>query len=163
MSDELFARAGFNQQNYVALANYALVNNADYAEGMKWAERAITSNRTFGTLRLKAGFMMQAGQVAEADEFMAELIEASTENELNIYGYQLMGMGRMEKAQEVFHLNIERHPDAWNPHDSLGECYNLRGDGSNARKYYQMALDKLPENDQANRDRIELTLSTIST
>ena len=162
MSDELFARGGFSQPNYVALANYALVNNADPAEGMTWAERAITSNPNFVAQRLKAGFMMQAGQVAEADEFMAEFIEASTENELNGYGYQLMGTGRMEKALEVFHLNIERHPDAWNPHDSLGDCYNRMGDSSNARKYYQMALDKLPENGQANRDRIDLILDTIS-
>jgi tetratricopeptide (TPR) repeat protein len=163
MSDELFARGGFNQQNYVALANYALLNNADIAEGMKWAERAITSNRNFVALRLKAGFMMQAGQVAEAVELMAEPIEGSTENELNAYGYQLMGTSHIERALGVFHLNIKRHPDAWNPHDSLGDCYNRMSDNSNARKYYQLAIDKLPENDQANRDRIEQILGTIST
>ena len=60
MSDELFARGSFNQPSYVALANYALVNNADIAEGMTWAERAITANPNFVAQRLKAGFMMQA-------------------------------------------------------------------------------------------------------
>jgi tetratricopeptide (TPR) repeat protein len=92
---------------------------------------------------------------------MAPLIENSTENELNFYGYQLMGMGLIQKAKETFELNIKRHPDSWNPYDSLAECLKNLGDNANATKYYRMALDRLPANDQANRDRIEQVLEDI--
>ncbi len=158
MEDELFYRGGFTSQDYAAIANYSLNNNVDLDVGMKWADRAIAANNTFLTQSLKGRFLMKEGKLEEADAFMAPLIENSTENELNFYGYQLMGMGLIQKAKETFELNIKRHPDSWNPYDSLAECYKNLGDQANATKYYRMALDRLPANDQANRDRIEQVL-----
>jgi len=161
MEDELFHRGGFTWQNYAAVANYSLNNDTDLDVGMKWADRAIAANNTFLTQSLKGRFLMREGKFAEADAFMAPLIEASTENELNFYGYQLMGMGLMNKAKETFELNVQRHPDSWNPYDSLAECYNNLGDGASAVKYYRMALEKLPANDQVNHNRIEQALQSI--
>ena len=34
-------------------------------------------------------------------------------------------------------------------------------DTKNAKKYYEMALDKLPDGDQANHDRITQTLADL--
>lgn len=161
MEDELFHRGGFTWQNYAALANYSLNNNVDLDVGKTWADRAIAANSTFLTQSLKGRLLMREGKLAEADAFMAPLIEGSTENELNFYGYQLMGMGLMQKARETFELNVKRHPDSWNPYDSLAECLQNLGDNANATKYYRMALEKLPEGDQANRDRILQTLDAI--
>ena len=161
MEEELFNRGGFTFQNYAAIAGYSIANNVDLDQGVVWADRAIAANTSFFTQSLKGRLMLRQSKVAEADAFMAPLIEASTENELNLYGYQLMGMGLTDEAQEVFELNIQRHPDSWNPYDSLGECLMNRGDHKNAKKYYSMALDKLPENDQANRDRINQLLATM--
>lgn len=161
MEDELFHRGGFTWQNFAALANYTLANNTDLEKGKVWAERAITFNNSFATQSLMGRFMYLEGREEEADAFMEPLIEASTENELNLYGYQLMGMGMMDGALEIFQRNIERHPDAWNPHDSLGECYANMGDTANAIKYYGMALEKLPEGDEANRSRIQRTLARL--
>ena len=161
MEDELFHRGGFAWQNYAAIANYSLANNTDLDVGQVWADRAITANPVFATQSLTGRFMLREGRTEEAEAYMAPLIEASTENELNFYGYQVMGMGFMDEALEIFQLNIERHPDSWNPLDSLGECYANRGDTANAVKYYTMALEKLPETDQANRDRIENVLAGL--
>jgi len=36
------------------------------------------------------------------------------------------------------------------------------GDDKNAKKYYQMALEMLPEGDQTNYDRITKTLADLS-
>ena len=58
----------------------------------------------------------------------AEGIEISTENELNAYGYQLLFGGNVDKAIEIFKLNIERNPDSWNVYDSLGEAYANKGE-----------------------------------
>lgn len=161
MRDELLTRGGFSWQNYFALANYALLNNVELDEGRRWAAQAVAANTNFHTSRLHAGYMMRDGKTAEADTYMAEPIAASTENELNAYGYQLMGMGLIKKAEEVFRLNIERHPDSWNPYDSLGECYGNQGDRVNAKKYYETALSKLPQDDEANRTRIQQILATL--
>jgi tetratricopeptide (TPR) repeat protein len=161
MEDELFHRGGFTWQNYTTLANYSLTNNVDLGKGRVWADRAITANPTFFTQSLNGRFLLREGKFGEAEAYMAPLIEASTENELNLYGYQVMFMGMTDRALDIFKLNVERHPDSWNPYDSLAECYNNLGDTDSADKYYRIALEKLPENDQANRDRIERILGGL--
>jgi hypothetical protein len=161
MEDYLFDHGGFTWQNYLTIANYSINNNVDLANGTAWADRAIAANNTFLTQSLKGRILLREGKIAEAEAFMAPLIEGSSENELNFYGYQLMGMGEMARAQDVFELNIQRHPDSWNPYDSLAECFKNQGDVANAKKYYTMALNRLPEDDQANRDRINQTLASL--
>jgi len=99
--------------------------------------------------------------VDEGIALMDEAIPMASENQLNAYGYQLMGLNKMDDALRIFKINVEKHPASWNPHDSLGECYAKLGDNKNAIKYYQMALDKLPSGDQANHDRITQTLAGL--
>lgn len=48
--------------------------------------------------------------------------------ELNRLGYYLLGKGETEAAVKVFRLNVDAHPDAANPHDSLGEALLVAGD-----------------------------------
>lgn len=155
-------RPGFTWQGFAQAAGYALQNNVNRAEALQWADQALQQNRSFSTLALKAGLLQQTGAQEEADALMAEAIPTSTENQLNGYGYQLMGQQRMEEALEIFKLNVERHPEAWNPHDSLGECYAAMGDTRNARKYYRLALEKLPEGDQVNKQRIDGILAGLN-
>lgn len=161
MRNELRSRGGFGWQGYVQAANYALQNNVNLEEALQWADVAIARNRAFNTLNVKASLLAQLGRTEESEALMAEAIPTATENQLNAYGYQLMGRGDMDKALEMFKLNVDRHPDAWNPHDSLGECYARLGDTRNARKFYRMALDKLPAGDQANRNRINGILADL--
>ena len=73
-----------------------------------------------------------------------------------------MGLNKMDDALRVFKINVENNPEAWNPHDSLAECYGKLGDTKNATKYYEMARDMLPEGDQTNYDRITKTLADLS-
>ncbi|MFQ5569819.1 MAG: DUF2911 domain-containing protein [Rhodothermales bacterium] len=161
MRDELRSRGGFSWQGYAQAANFALQNNTNHEEALQWAETAIAQNKAFNTLSIKAGLLAQMGNIDEGIAVMDEAVPMATENQLNAYGYQLMAQNQMDKALEIFTLNVERHPDSWNPHDSLAECYANMGDTENARKYYQMALDKLPEGDTANKDRIEGVLADL--
>ena len=50
-----------------------------------------------------------------------------TETEVNALGYQVMGAGRLPAAIEIFKLNVEAYPSAWNVYDSLGEAYMNAG------------------------------------
>jgi CubicO group peptidase (beta-lactamase class C family) len=68
---------------------------------------------------------------------------------LNQLGYQLLGINRVADAIEIFKLNIEEYPDAFNPYDSLGEGYMIAGDKDLAIKYYKKSLELNPENENA--------------
>ena len=161
MRDELRSRGGFGWQGYAQAANYAQQNNVNLEEALGWAETAVARNKAFNTLQVKAGVLAKMGDVDGGIAVMEEAIPMSTENQLNAYGYQLVNLNKMDDALRIFKINVERHPDAWNPHDSLAECYANMGDVKNAKKYYQMALDKLPEGDQTNYDRITKTLADL--
>ena len=161
MRGELRSRGGFGWQGYAQAANYAQQNGVHLEEALGWAEMAVTRNKAFNTLQVKASVLAKMGDVDGGIAVMDEAIPLSTENQLNAYGYQLMGLNKMEDALRVFKINVERHPDAWNPHDSLAECYANMGDTKNARKFYKKALDMLPEGDQTNYDRITKTLADL--
>jgi hypothetical protein len=51
-----------------------------------------------------------------------------SEPELNTLGYELLGAGRVAEAVEIFKLNVEMFPEAFNAYDSLGEAYAAAGD-----------------------------------
>lgn len=68
------------------------------------------------------------------------------ENELNLLGYQLLGMNKIEEAIKIFRLNIEVYPDAFNVYDSMGEAYMINGDKELAIKNYAKSLELNPEN-----------------
>jgi CubicO group peptidase (beta-lactamase class C family) len=70
---------------------------------------------------------------------------------LNRLGYQLLGIDRVQDAIEIFKLNIEEYPDAFNPYDSLGEGYMIAGEKDLAIKYYAKSLELNPENTNAIR------------
>lgn len=45
----------------------------------------------------------------------------------NVFGYQLMGSGKVEDAIAVFKLNVDRYPRSANVYDSLAEAYERTG------------------------------------
>ncbi len=68
------------------------------------------------------------------------------ENEFNLLGYRLLGQGRVDEAIAVLRLNVERYPDSWNVHDSLGEAYATRGDTERAIESYRRSVELNPGN-----------------
>jgi tetratricopeptide (TPR) repeat protein len=71
------------------------------------------------------------------------------ENQLNTLGYQLLALGRLEDAVEIFKLNVELFPDSFNPHDSLGEAYMQAGNRERAIRCYAQSLVLNPGNTNA--------------
>lgn len=74
-----------------------------------------------------------------------------SEGAINSFGYQLMGEGRNEDALVVFRLNVELHPNAFNTHDSLGECLLKLGRKEEAIAAYKKSLELNPDNENARR------------
>lgn len=68
------------------------------------------------------------------------------ESQLNRLGYQLLGLDRVADAIEIFKLNIEAYPEAFNPYDSLGEAYMINGDYELAIKNYAKSIELNPDN-----------------
>ncbi len=68
------------------------------------------------------------------------------EVEMNRLGYQLINQNKLKEAIEVFKMNVELYPEAWNVYDSLGESYMLLGEKELAIKNYEKSLEINPDN-----------------
>jgi glyoxylase-like metal-dependent hydrolase (beta-lactamase superfamily II) len=68
------------------------------------------------------------------------------EVEMNRLGYQLINQDKLKEAIEIFKMNVELYPEAWNVYDSLGEGYMLLGEKELAIKYYEKSMEINPEN-----------------
>jgi predicted alpha/beta superfamily hydrolase len=84
-------------------------------------------------------------------KFGGRLVYDIPENLLNQVGYQLMSRKTYDKAMDIFKLNIKLHPDSANTYDSLAEAYLTTGDKVNAKKYYELAIQKNPGQTDAEK------------
>ncbi|TXD52648.1 MULTISPECIES: tetratricopeptide repeat protein [unclassified Polaribacter] len=82
-----------------------------------------------------------------------------SENEINLLGYHIMNSIKQPKeALKVFRFNTEFYPDAFNTHDSYGECLLRMGDKENAIKAYKKSLELNTDNQNAIEVLSELKL-----
>lgn len=72
-----------------------------------------------------------------------------SESELNMLGYQILGMKRPKDAIEIFKLNVEMFPKSANPYDSLGEAYLADNQKDMALVNYKKAVELDPTNANA--------------
>jgi predicted negative regulator of RcsB-dependent stress response len=143
-AEELKGPVGFNAQGYISASNYALQNNVNLDQAVKWIDQAIAQNRNFPSLRIKSDLLRKSGKTDEADKLLAEAMSSATEAELNVYGYQLIGQGNVDKAIEILAMNTQRFPKSANAWDSLGEAYATKGDKPNAIKNFKKSLSMNP-------------------
>jgi acetyl esterase/lipase len=71
------------------------------------------------------------------------------ETTLNNLGYRLIQKGRMRDAIEIFRLNTEAYPQAFNTFDSLAEAYMNTGEKELAIQNYRKSLELNPKNTNA--------------
>lgn len=70
-----------------------------------------------------------------------------SEGELNRLGYQLLQGRKHDEAIQIFKLNVEAYPQAFNTYDSLGEAYMAAGNKDLAIANYKKSLELNPKND----------------
>ncbi len=85
-----------------------------------------------------------------------------SETELNMLGYQLLALGKNREAIEIFKLNVEMYPQAFNTYDSLGEALMIAGDRALAIKNYKKSLELNPGNTNAVSKLAALEATTIT-
>jgi len=76
-------------------------------------------------------------------------LEFDDEEDLNSFGYRLMGRNRLDDAVQLFRLNSRRFPSSPNVYDSLGEAYLAQKDTSSALLSYEKVLVLQPNNANA--------------
>ena len=141
---ELKGQTGFTWIGFNSAAIYSLQNKTNLEQGLKWIDQAIAQNNSFATQSTKSNILAAMGKNEEAEKIMKEALTKATENEINAYGYQLLGMGNKAKAVEAFLVNTTRFPKSANAWDSLGEGYFNNGDTKNAIAAFKKSLSLNP-------------------
>jgi len=117
-----------------------LKNNTNLEEGFKWAEMAVTFQKTFNTLSNLAQFQSKLGRQAKADSLLKEALPLGSMTELHQYGRQLLAEKKNTEALEVFKFNAQKHPKDFTTHVGLARGYSANGDFKNALTNAKAAL-----------------------
>ena len=81
------------------------------------------------------------------DRNKEEIAYRHSENDLNAWGYILLRQRDIQKALEVFKLNVELNPNSWNAYDSYGEALLKDGQKEEAAKMYKKSVELNPNNE----------------
>jgi len=73
------------------------------------------------------------------------------EQELNLLGYKLWSVKKIDEAIEIFKLNVAAYPGSSNAYESLGEAWLERGDKQMAAGSFNKSLSIDPQNTDAIR------------
>jgi tetratricopeptide (TPR) repeat protein len=159
MRAELKGLAQFNTVAWAQAARYWADHGGDLDEAQKFADKALTFGESFAALRARALVAEKKGDAKLAGQLRDKALTMATENDLNQYGYVLLGQKKVDEAIGIFKQNVQAHPQSWNVYDSLGEAYMAKNDTRNAAENYGKALTLVK--DEPNKKRIEQTLSRL--
>jgi CubicO group peptidase (beta-lactamase class C family) len=123
-------------------------------EWRRWAAKSGTSTAC-PTIEVRIPLLSayKAGGVTRVVSLYRKLRQEEAESydfsspELNSMGYQVMRLGDVAGAVEIFKLNVEEFPGEWNVYDSLGEAELKLGDKPDAILNYRKSLELNPKND----------------
>src|SRR5262249_4041756 len=141
----------FGWQAWNQAAQWSLQHDADLDQGLKWADQSIQTQQTFGNLRTKAAILEKKGDTKAAEDLRAQALRIANEQDMNIYGYQLLGQKKTDEAIAVFRKNVKDYPNSWNVYDSLGEALAAKGDTKAAIDSYTKAMNMTTDATQKKR------------
>jgi tetratricopeptide (TPR) repeat protein len=156
LREQLRGLPRFSWQGWNQAAAYCAQNGVNLDEAMSWVDSSIKINETFSNLRTKATLLEKKGDAKTAAELRTKAFTLANEQEMNLYGYQLLGQGKVDEAIEIFKKNVKDHPGSWNVYDSLGEAYAKKGDKAQARANYEKASSMAGDDSQKKRIAAEL-------
>lgn len=165
IEEELRGSAGFNYQNLVTAANFAVSNNVALDKAEQWANAAVSApfvgQENYSTLSTQATVFLALGKSDEAKAAMKKAIFHPTANVFQIHqtGRGLIAQDKDEFALQVFKWNAERFPKTWPVNVGLARGYSATGDYSKALKHAEMALTVAP--DQLNKDNLEASIKKL--
>lgn len=156
--NELRTSPGFTWRGFYDAARYCLRNDIINEETMAWIDQSISWEKNFNNLQVKSQLLAKAEKSTESENYMKQAVEMANRNQLNRYGYQLLGEDKADKAITIFKLNVKRYPKEWKVYDSLADAYERKGNSKRAVKNYKKALSMAPDN---QKERIQNALAQI--
>ena len=126
------------------------------------------TNYIIDLIRVELELPIKLERLVNSDKTIDEVIEIIkqqdiddpvydiSENSIIDLGYKLMEEDQDNKALKLFKLSTELYSEAWNTHDSYGECLLKMGDKENAIKAYRKSLELNPDNEYAIKALSEL-------
>ena len=129
----------FFWQPWSQAAAWCLAKDVNLEEAAAWADRSIAIQETYTNLQVKAGLLEKRGDAAGAARARNRALAIAGEADMNAYGYQLLGAGKVDSAIAVFRRNTKDYPRSWNTFDSLGEALAQKGDRKRALEAYRKA------------------------
>jgi hypothetical protein len=161
---DLQSSPGFNWQNWVTAAQYALTNKKNLEEGLRWAEQAVSPGvglENFTTLSTLADLQAANGKAEDAKKTMDRALNHRTAGPVDIhqYGRQLQAQQKNEEAMRIFELNAKRFPDTWPVHVGLARGHAALGRKKEALAEARLALQQAP--DDASRRNVEALIQQI--
>jgi len=151
LREQLRGLPRFFWQSWSQAAAWSAANGVNLEEASTWADRSIAMNQNFTNLRVKAKLQELRGDSAAAAGLQRTALGLATENEINLYGYELMGQGKVDSAIVLFRKNVKDYPKSWNTYDSLGEAYAKKGDKRLALQAYSKARSMVQDTTQRTR------------
>ena len=135
MRADLRGFAGFNWQNWQQAAAFCAQNKVNLAEGLKWAERAVSDpawgggDENFTTLSTLSLLQAVNGRAEESAKTFDKALNHPTARPAQIHqaGRQLLAAGNKEQAMRVFQFNAKRFPNQWPVHVGLMRGYAAMG------------------------------------
>lgn len=157
MANELRSEPGFDWQNQVQAAQYALQHKHP-AEALQWAQNAVgpqVGQENFRTLVALAEAQDANGKTADATATREKAFNhpSATAQDLHTYARQLLNRKKKDEAIKVWQLNAKLHPNAWPVNFGLARANSASGNYKEAAKYARLALPQAP--DDVNRKALE--------
>ncbi len=156
--NELRNNRGFNWQNWVNAANFAL-NAKRPKEAVEFAQAAVgrqfVGQENFRTLSILADAQDAAGMAAESKATREKALAHNTAGPIDLHQYArgLLARGQKEEAVRVWELNAKRFQNAWPVNVGLARGYSAVGRYKDALKHAKLALAQAP--DEVNRKSLE--------
>jgi tetratricopeptide (TPR) repeat protein len=166
--EELQSSPGFTYLSWVQAINFCVQNNINLEQALTWADYAISApfigRENYQTLQAKAKVLKAQGKQVETDQVMDQAIKHPTASiaEIHQYGRSLIAEGKTEKAMEVFEYNRKAHPDdTFTTYVGLARGYAALDNKKKAIKYWETAIENLPENQKPNLAYYEAELKKL--
>lgn len=134
---------------------------SEYASGIDPAMDAILNYKQVPPIEDQVKSFLEKGKFEEAlttaqnylSNPMYRFSGYTLEDNLNSYGYELLGKNMVKESQKVFFINVQLFPASANACDSYAEICWKAGDKKEAVKYYELSISKDPNGPAGENSR----------
>jgi DUF2911 family protein len=161
MRKDLRGFAGFFWQNWQMAADFCAQNKVNLAEGLQWAQRAVSDptwaggDENFATLMTLSRLQKLNGKEADGAKSYEKALghPTATPVAIHLVGRQLLTEGKKDEAMKIFQFNAKRFPNQWPVHVGLMRGYAALGDKKKALAEAKLAVVQAP--DAGNKKNLE--------